>query len=126
MKSSSEKNSLKKNSLKKKSLKKKSLKKDHTKTLPKLGDKVHIRKYGYKITKPDNERRNSLKKASKKHGTLTVLKRLNLIRNLSRNKKAEEVLSKDVQFMSDMYKQVKAKGKIPKRVVSKRKVPRKK
>lgn len=86
------------------------------KVLPKVSDEIHLRKYGYKTSKDDNKRHNSLKKASKKHGTLTVLKRLNLIRNLSRNKKAEKVLSSDVKYMSDMYKQVKKNGEIPKRV----------
>ncbi len=52
-------------------------------TLPPLGDELHLSKYGYSLKDTKLERQKSLKKASKKHGTLKVLKRTNLIANYS-------------------------------------------
>jgi hypothetical protein len=66
----------------------------------------HLSKFGYKLTHKKDSRHSSLKRASNKYGTLTVLKRLNLIRNLTNpelvsNKKK---LSSDVKFMTEYYK----------------------
>lgn len=66
----------------------------------------HLSKFGYKLTHKKDSRHASLKRASNKYGTLTVLKRLNLIRNLTNpelvsNKKK---LSSDVKFMTEYYK----------------------
>ncbi len=51
------------------------------KILPKLGDEIHLSNFGYSLKNTKQERQKSLKKASKKHGTLKVLKRTNLISN---------------------------------------------
>jgi hypothetical protein len=73
--------------------------------LPKPSPNVHLSKSGYRLDKTELSRHKSLKKASKKQGTLEVLKRLNLIRNLTKkdtlNKKK---LSKDVDYMKKLYK----------------------
>jgi hypothetical protein len=66
----------------------------------------HLSKFGYKLSHKKDSRHSSLKRASNKYGTLTVLKRLNLIRNLTNpelvsNKKK---LSSDVKFMTEYYK----------------------
>ena len=51
------------------------------KTLPPISDDISLSRYGYSLSKSDKKRKTSLNKASKKHGTLTVLRRINLIRN---------------------------------------------
>jgi hypothetical protein len=76
------------------------------KLLPKPDTKYHhLSKYGYKLSSKKETRHNSLKRASKKYGTLPVLKRVNLIRNitnpeLTKNKKK---LASDVKFMTQLY-----------------------
>jgi hypothetical protein len=74
--------------------------------LPKPDTKYHhLSKYGYKLSSKKETRHTSLKRASKKYGTLPVLKRVNLIRNitnpqLTKNKKK---LDSDVKFMTQIY-----------------------
>ena len=82
-----------------------------TKTiLPKLSNDIHLKSYGYSLEKPMYQRRESLKKASKDIGTLTVLKRTNLIRNYSKSKKENyKKLSKDVKFLKKEYSKQKSK-----------------
>ncbi len=71
---------------------------------------IHLSKYGYSTSKTQAQRRASLKKSSKKNGALPVLRRLNLIRNLTstvtskKTRKAHEIMSKDVEFMKKIYK----------------------
>lgn len=65
----------------------------------------HLSKQGYSTAKKASSRHESLKKSSKKYGTLPVLKRLNLIRNLTApDLKAHDVMSKDVEYMKKLYK----------------------
>ena len=65
----------------------------------------HLSKQGYSTAKKASARHVSLKKSSKKYGTLPVLKRLNLIRNLTApDLKAHDVMSKDVEYMKKLYK----------------------
>ena len=70
---------------------------------------IHLSKYGYTTSKKQSQRRSSLKKGSKKHGALPVLKILNLIRNLTstqtsdKTKKAHDIMSKDVEYMKKLY-----------------------
>jgi hypothetical protein len=82
-----------------------------TKLLPrpdKSPSAPHLSKQGYSTKKNAQSRHESLKKSSKKYGTLPVLKRLNLIRNITApNLKAHEVMSKDVDYMKKIYKQEK-------------------
>ena len=78
--------------------------------LPLPDPNVHLSKYGYSVSKKKQSRQESLKKSSKKYGTLPVLKRLNLIRNLTSVKtsdkthKVHDIMSKDVDFMKKLYK----------------------
>lgn len=73
-------------------------------------DAPHLSKQGYAISKKASTRHTSLKKSSKKYGTLPVLKRLNLIRNLTpQNMPAHKVMSSDVEFMKKLYSHEKNK-----------------
>jgi hypothetical protein len=85
--------------------------------LPKPDTKYHhLSKYGYKLSSKKESRHNSLKRASKKYGTLPVLKRVNLIRNITnpqliQNKKK---LASDVKFMTQLYNREKRTMERPK------------
>ena len=80
--------------------------------LPKPDDQVHLSKFGYTLDKNQKKRQGSLKRASKKIGMLPVLKRVNLIRNITNPKlsKNKHKLDVDVTFLSRMYKDEKKKG----------------
>jgi len=72
----------------------------------------HLSKQGYSTAKKSSFRHASLKRSSKKYGTLEVLKRLNLIRNITApDLKAHKVMSQDVNFMKRLYKQEKKLSK---------------
>jgi hypothetical protein len=72
--------------------------------LPKLGKEISLRKFGYELDKPQQERQNALSRASKTFGTLKVEKRLGLIRNYSSGEpKNYKKLSKDMEFMKQKY-----------------------
>jgi hypothetical protein len=74
------------------------------KVLPKLGDEIHLSDYGYSLQKPIKQRRSSLKKASKKVGSLKILRRIGLIRNYSKSVPVNYTkLSKDVDYMKKLY-----------------------
>jgi hypothetical protein len=82
------------------------------KILPQLGDDIHLSKYGYHVKDTKLERQKSLKKASKKVGTLKVLKRTNLIANYSSwdgNEKNYNKLRQDVEFLKKEYAKEKNK-----------------
>ena len=82
--------------------------------LPRPDPNVHLSRLGYSTSKKASARQNSLKRASKKYGTLQVLKRINLIRNITstktsdKTKKAHDVMGKDVEFMKKLYKKEKS------------------
>ena len=72
--------------------------------LPLLSDNVHLSNFGYSLHNTKQNRQSSLKKASKKHGTLKVLKRTNLIANYSQwNKENYKKLRQDVEFLKKEY-----------------------
>ena len=74
------------------------------KVLPPIGNEMHLSDYGYSLQKLKKQRRGSLKKASKKEGTLAVLRRINLIRNYSKSVPVNySKLSQDVEFMKKTY-----------------------
>lgn len=76
------------------------------KLLPKPDTKYHhLSKYGYKLDSKKETRHASLKRASKKYGTLPVLKRVNLIRNITNPQLTEnkKKLASDVKFMTQLY-----------------------
>ena len=93
-----------------KSIKSKKSKKSSRKLLPKPDRNVHLSKYGYETSKKASTRKASLKRASAKMGALPVLKRLNLIRNLTRpDLEVKNVLSKDVDYMKKIYEKEKVR-----------------
>jgi hypothetical protein len=76
--------------------------------LPKPGDEYHLSKFGYSLTNKKSSRQSSLKAASKKFGTLPVLKRVNLIRNITNPEyETKKKLTADVKFMKELYKKEK-------------------
>ena len=64
---------------------------------------IHLSTYGYSIGQNESERRNALSDASKKNGALSVLKRLNLLRNYLTVEKDKEVIAGDIEFMKEFY-----------------------
>ena len=95
-------NNKKNKSTKKKSSKKKSS--NNKKLLPAPRKDISLAKDGYKLSKSEKSRHRSLSKSAKKHGTLTIMKRLNLIRNLTKKDTLQKKsLSRDVEFLKKMY-----------------------
>lgn len=91
--------------------------------LPKPDTKYHhLSKYGYKLSSKKESRHSSLKRASKKYGTLPVLKRVNLIRNITNPKLIEnkKKLASDVKFMTQLYNKEKRTMERPKTKRSKK------
>jgi hypothetical protein len=81
------------------------------KKLPKPNSKLHLNDSGYYIHKKSSIRKSALKRASKKSSMLAVLKRLNLIRNITKkNTSNKKKLSQDVEFMEKQYKKEKKKA----------------
>jgi hypothetical protein len=76
--------------------------------LPALGDEIHLSKYGYTTSDNKEKREQSLRRASRKHGTLPILRRLNLIRNYQADEKAKRVMSRDVKYMSRLHSKKKS------------------
>ena len=74
-----------------------------SKILPPLGDEIHLSKFGYSLKQNVQDRHKSLKKASKKHGTLKVLKRTNLIANYTADSTNKKKLRSDVDFLKKEY-----------------------
>ena len=73
--------------------------------LPQPGQGYHLSKFGYSLSHKKSSRQSSLKAASKKYGTLPVLKRINLIRNITSSEyETKNKLSTDVKFMKELYK----------------------
>jgi hypothetical protein len=81
--------------------------------LPQIDSNIHLSDFGYSLDKTDKTRKTSLKRASKKEGTLLVLRRLNLIRNYTSIKSNKSKMTKDVDFLKKEYKKEK-KEKIKK------------
>jgi hypothetical protein len=63
-----------------------------------------LTKYGYRLSKSPLARRRALKKAARSRGTLTVLKRVNLIGNYSKSVPTNyDKLRSDVEYLKDVY-----------------------
>lgn len=91
------------------------------KTLPPLDKNLSLSRFGYKLDKPEKTRRSSLKKASKKYSTISVLKRVNLIRNYSKSiPENYDKLSNDVDYLKKQYAIDKKHGLGYKRPTSKK------
>jgi hypothetical protein len=77
--------------------------------LPQPGQGYHLSKFGYSLSHKKSSRQSSLKAASKKYGTLPVLKRVNLIRNITSSEyETKNKLTADVKFMKQLYKKERA------------------
>jgi hypothetical protein len=82
--------------------------KKSNKSLPPIDTNIHLSDYGYSLNKTEKVRKTSLKRASKKEGSvLPVLKRLNLIRNYTSIKSNKTKMTKDVDFLKKEYKKEK-------------------
>jgi hypothetical protein len=79
------------------------------KLLPKPDKSNTLSRFGYSLSHKSTSRHNSLKSASKKYGTLPVLKRLNLIRNLTVPEKNKKKLSQDVDYIKRVYAREKSR-----------------
>jgi hypothetical protein len=67
---------------------------------------VHLSEYGYSLKKKISERHKALINASEYYGDLHVLRRLNLVRNLSVGEHDDwKILSEDVKYLSDRYRE---------------------
>ena len=67
-------------------------------------------RFGYKLSKTKYSRKKALKKAARSRGTLTVLKRVNLIGNYSKSNPINyEKLRSDVEFLKNEYAKEKIK-----------------
>lgn len=73
------------------------------KTLPKLSDDIHLSKFGYSLKNKASSRRASLKRASRKIGTLPILKRTNLIANYTAVPENKAKLRADVEYLKRQY-----------------------
>jgi hypothetical protein len=74
------------------------------KLLPRPNSAIHLKDDGYSTHKSDILRRRALTKSSQKHGSLTIMRRLNLIRNLSKKgSRQKEIMSKDVEYLKKKY-----------------------
>lgn len=93
------------------------------KTLPPIADDISLTKFGYKVKRSVSSRKQSLRKASKKYGSLKVLRHLNLIRNYTKPKGNKKVLSEDVDYMKKYHTRSKKKSskKMSKKKPSKKK-----
>jgi hypothetical protein len=79
-------------------------KKGKGKKLFEIKDKGFLTSEGYKLDKPVKTRHSSLKKASKKKGSLKVLQHLNAIRTLQKsNPDAYKKLDVDVKYMQKIH-----------------------
>ncbi|QGR54137.1 hypothetical protein [Moumouvirus maliensis] len=77
------------------------------KILPTPRGDIHFRDYGYDVHKPDRERQQALIDASNDYNPLTVLRRMNLIRNYQPVPENKERMSRDVEFLSNYYAKIK-------------------
>lgn len=89
------------------------------KILPPVNKDISLSQYGYKVHSKKATRQQSLRKASKKHGSLKVLRRLNLIRNYTHDKDNKKIMTQDVEFM-------KRENRLSKRTSRKKSTSRKK
>lgn len=79
--------------------------------LPKPGNEIRLHEFGYKLSKPQRSRRRSLARASSRHGSLKVLRRVGLLRNLTGEKANKAKFSSDVNWMSQYHSKHKGSKK---------------
>ena len=75
------------------------------KTLPPIDKNLSLTKFGYNLHNNDNIRHKALIEASKKYSILSVLQRINLIRNYSKSTPINyDILTKDLDYLKKLYK----------------------
>lgn len=84
----------------------------NNKILPKIDDKIHLTNYGYSISKSDRVRHRALNNACRDNGILTILKRLNLIRNYQSDSITRAIFGEDVDYLKNKYKKSKDMSRI--------------
>jgi hypothetical protein len=74
-------------------------------TLPPIDTKMSLRRYGYSLKLKGAEREKALKRAAKKYPTLSLLRRVSLLRNyMESDEKMYKKLSHDLKFLQRKYK----------------------
>ena len=85
--------------------------KSNDRLLPKPDPNIHLSNYGYFLDRSQMKRQEALRTASNVHGNLRVLRRVNLIRNLTGDDKNYKKLSKDIDYLSNRYSKIIARSK---------------
>jgi len=79
--------------------------------LPKPGEEVSFRKFGYKVNNSDIVRERALSRVVKLFGPLKSLRRLNLLRNYQprdkEGRRVSRIMSRDVEYLKKKYKNYK-------------------
>ena len=73
------------------------------KTLPPLGNEIHLSDYGYSTKLSDKERHDALLRAARASDLLLVERRLNLARNYQAYPIPKEIMTQDVNFLKNLY-----------------------
>jgi len=60
--------------------------------------------YGWKKTQADSTRRRILNAAVKKDGYATIIRRLNQLRNITKDKQTKTKMEKDMEYLKKKYK----------------------
>ncbi len=82
-----------------------------SKKLPQPNKIIHLKDDGYSTHKSKNIRHKALSRSSQKHGSLKIMRRLNLIRNLSKNNSKQKlIMTDDVEYLKKLYQREKKKS----------------
>ncbi|MBW2982129.1 hypothetical protein KY343_04575 [Candidatus Woesearchaeota archaeon] len=60
--------------------------------------------YGWKKTQSDSARHAILNKAVKKDSYATIIRRLNQLRNVTKDKETKKAMEKDMQYLKEKHK----------------------
>ena len=60
--------------------------------------------YGWKKTQTDSTRHAILNKAVKKDSYATIIRRLNQLRNVTKDRKTKKLMEKDMEYLKKKYK----------------------
>ena len=60
--------------------------------------------YGWKKTQSDSTRHSILNKAVKKDSYATIIRRLNQLRNLTKDRETKSVIKKDMEYLKKKYR----------------------
>ena len=63
--------------------------------------------YGWKKTQADSTRRAILNKAVKKDSYATIVRRLNQLRNITKDKETKKKMESDMAYLKERYRKVK-------------------